>query len=401
MITSELLKKAEQFARGYFKNKISKDFYFHSLAHTEEVVAAAKDLASAYPLSEEEINEIVLSLWFHDLGFSDGWEGHENRSAQIAEAFLKEKTVTTEVIDRIKRFIKVTNQDVQPENIKEEIIKDADTSHIGAKGYLKKLGLLRSEWQSYSKEEFSEKEWLKLNLEFLHKHTYFSSIAQTKYNERKRKNILKIQGTLKNLIEFERDAININDQKDNENLISLPRKSDRGVETMFRVTLRNHNHLSRIADNKANIMLSINAIMLSIVFSSLIPKIDSNAAFMVPTILIIIMCIVCIVFATLSTRPKITSANYTDEKFLERRFNILFFGNFYQLPLDKFEWGINKLMSDEDLLYSSLSKDLYYLGLVLARKYKYLRITYNVFVVGLIVVGISFIIALQFNNPPG
>jgi predicted metal-dependent HD superfamily phosphohydrolase len=399
MITSELLKQAESISRNYFNEKISKEFYFHSLSHTEEVVLAAKILAKAYRLAKNEVNEILLSLWFHDLGFSEGRQDHERRSAQIAEDFLKEHKIPEEVIERIKRFIEVTKQDVQPQNIKEEIIKDADTSHIGNKGYLRKLGLLRSEWQAYSKEDFDEKAWLNLNLEFLHQHSFYSSIAQSKFNERKRKNILKLQGTYKNLINFERNAIDLNNQSENENLLSLPKKADRGVETMFRVTLRNHNHLSQIADNKANIMLSINAIMLSIVFSSLIPKIDSNAAFMVPTILIIIMCIVCIVFATLSTRPKITSANYTDEKFLDKRFNILFFGNFYQLPLDKFEWAIGKLMRDEELLYGSLTKDLYYLGLVLTRKYKYLRITYNVFVVGLIVVGISFIVALQFNNP--
>ncbi len=102
---------------------------------------------------------------------------------------------------------------------------------------------------------------------------------------------------------------------------------------------------------------------------------------------------VSIILATLATRPKITNANYTDEKFLQSKFNILFFGNFYQLPIEKFEWGINYLMNDEKLLYSSLSKDLYYLGLVLAKKYRYLYICYNIFMVGLVIAMIAFIIS--------
>ena len=373
-----------------------KEYFFHSIRHTIEVVQAARELAKTYPLTKSEINEITVSLWFHDLGFSKGWKDHEERSQELAESFLEQEGVSKESIERIKRYIEVTKSHEAPKNIIEEIIKDADTSHIGAQGYLNKLGLLKSEWEGNNKENFTEKEWLKLNLEFLNKHSFYSSIAQTKYNDRKRKNILKLQKQLRGLIAFEKNVIGI-EGEDNEKLALPPKKADRGVETMFRVTHRNHNNLSQIADNKANIMLSINAIMLSIVFSSLIPKIDANPSFKIPAIIIIVVCMICIIFATLSTMPKITKANYSDEKFLEKRFNILFFGNFYQMPLDKFEWGINKLMSDEELLYSSLSKDLYYLGLVLAKKYKYLRITYNVFVVGLVLTGISFIIALQFN----
>ncbi|MDH3648358.1 MAG: DUF5706 domain-containing protein, partial [Saprospiraceae bacterium] len=280
----------------------------------------------------------------------------------------------------------------EPTDIVEEIIRDADTAHIGSKTYLYKLGMLKSEWEHNGHKKYSEKEWLKLNLEFLNTHEFKSPIAQAKFNDRKRKNILKLQNQLAGLIAFEKEAVSM-DGETGENLEFIPKKSERGVETMFRVTLRNHNQLSRIADNKANIMLSINAIMLSIVVSSLTPKLDSNPRLILPTIIIIIVCMISIILATLSTRPKITSANYSDEKFLDNSFNILFFGNFYQLPLDKFEWGINRLMRNEELLYGSLSKDLYYLGLVLAKKYKYLYLCYNIFMVGIFVAAIAFIYA--------
>ncbi len=391
MAQTELVKKAQSFAKDHLVNKIPDVFVFHSAQHTEEVVDAAKDLAKGYPLSKEEMEDMLVALWFHDLGFSEGWEGHEERSASLAKDFCKKHNLSQERIDRIIRYIMATVPDKKPLDLAEEIIRDADTAHIGSKNYLNKLGLLKSEWEHNGHKKFSEKEWLKLNLEFLSKHEFQSSTAQAKYNDRKRKNILKLQKQLTGLLAFEKEAIPID--SDDDELVLLPKKSERGVETMFRVTLRNHNHLSRIADNKANIMLSINAIMLSIVISSLTPKLDANPRLIIPTIIIILVCMISIILATLSTRPKITSANYSDEKFLGKRFNILFFGNFYQLPLDKFEWGISKLMRNEDLLYSSLSKDLYYLGLVLAKKYKYLHLCYNIFMVGLFIAAIAFIYA--------
>lgn len=103
---------------------------------------------------------------------------------------------------------------------------------------------------------------------------------------------------------------------------------------------------------------------------------------------------ISIILAILSIRPKITSAKYSEEDFKNKKFNILFFGNFYQMPIEKFESGIRYLMEDEDLLYSSLSRDLYYLGLVLAKKYKHLNVCYNVFMVGLLIAAASFIISL-------
>ena len=64
--------------------------------------------------------------------------------------------------------------------------------------------------------------------------------------------------------------------------------------------------------------------------------------------------------------------------------NILFFGNFHKCPSKSLEWGMDYLIDNEDPLYLP-TKDLYYLGLVLERKYRLLRITYTVFMIGIVV----------------
>jgi hypothetical protein len=105
---------------------------------------------------------------------------------------------------------------------------------------------------------------------------------------------------------------------------------------------------------------------------------------------------VSIIFAILSTRPKVTTGVFTRQDIEDEKVNLLFFGNFYKMPLEEYEWAVNEMMKDKAYLYNSMIKDLYYLGVVLEKKYRLLRITYNIFMIGIIISVIAFVIA--FNS---
>ena len=109
--------------------------------------------------------------------------------------------------------------------------------------------------------------------------------------------------------------------------------------------------------------------------------------------------VVSMVLSVLATRPNITTGKFTKEDVEERRVNLLFFGNFHQMDLKEYEWALQEMVKDKDYVYSSLTKELYYLGVVLNRKYKILRITYNIFMIGMIISVISFGIAFRFFGP--
>ena len=109
-----------------------------------------------------------------------------------------------------------------------------------------------------------------------------------------------------------------------------------------------------------------------------------------PTALLIITCLGSMIFATLATRPKITEGKLTVEDIKAKKGNLLFFGNFYNMSLPDFQWGLNELIRDTDYLYTSMSRDLYFLGVVLGKKYRYLSFCYNLFMWGLIISMIAF-----------
>jgi hypothetical protein len=68
----------------------------------------------------------------------------------------------------------------------------------------------------------------------------------------------------------------------------------------------------------------------------------------------------------------------------------LFFGNFYRMEVEDYQRAMNQMMKDGEYLYNSMIKDIYFLGTVLAKKYKYLRISYTIFMWGLIIAVVAF-----------
>ena len=169
---------------------------------------------------------------------------------------------------------------------------------------------------------------------------------------------------------------------------------------MFRVTLKNHITLSNIADTKANILLSVNAIIVSLALSNLLPKLDnsSNKHLIIPTIIFVLFTVISMVMSILATRPNVTRGEFSKEDVRNKKVNLLFFGNFHKMALNDFEWAMGEMMKDREYLYGSMTKDLYFLGLVLDRKYKILRRTYSVFMFGIIISVIAFAVAIGIQE---
>jgi len=136
---------------------------------------------------------------------------------------------------------------------------------------------------------------------------------------------------------------------------------------------------------------------MSLALSNLIPKLDnpSNQYLIYPTLVFLIFTIASIILSVLATRPNVTTGEFTRKEIEDKKVNLLFFGNFHKMPLDEYKWAMGELMADKDYIYDTMIKDLYFLGKVLHKKYKILRITYTVFMIGVVSSVISFVIAFN------
>ncbi|MBB4808143.1 putative metal-dependent HD superfamily phosphohydrolase [Chryseobacterium defluvii] len=382
----DILHKAKDYVESLFKDKLSSVYFYHNFIHTTYTVNKAEEIMKNTPVSKEDQEKLLLALWFHDTGYIECAQNHEERGIEILKKFLQNENYPENYINDVSKLILATKIDYKPENLLEKIAKDADCSHFASHDYNDISDGLRKEWELTNVKYFSNDEWNAVNLDFMkNKHTYYTDYAKENWEPLKKKNIRKIEKKL------EKEEEKKEEKKENQDNKKDP-KSDRSVDTLFRVTLNNHTRLSDIADSKANILLSVNAIIISVCLSVLVPKLDTpkNAHLIIPSFLLLLSSVLTIIFAILSTKPNVTKTKFTRQDVADRKVNLLFFGNFHQMLFDDYNNAMRDLIKDRDYIYDSMVKDLYYLGKVLDRKYRLLSLTYKIFMAGIIISVLSF-----------
>ncbi len=299
----------------------------------------------------------------------------------------------------VQQLIKVTHRDVPETTELEKMLVDADMSNLAQDDFMSRAELLRAEWEAALGKTYSNPAWAELQLSFMLSHKFQSDVGKARYKEQFKANIKEQRDALKKL---EKKA-----KKKEQELNGTFAEGKRGVETMFRTMYSNHITLSQMADNKANMMVSLNAVILSILItylgaksSALGPAFTNNPVLAVPMGLLVATALGSVTTAILSAQPDVTSFKWlkrSPQVATNRRVNLLFFGQFTKLSLDNFQSGMHGLMRDSEGLYSNMVTDLYYLGEVLDRKYNLLRTSYTIFMVGLILTALSFGIVLAYK----
>ncbi len=128
-----------------------------------------------------------------------------------------------------------------------------------------------------------------------------------------------------------------------------------------------------MADTKANIMISVNAIIISVLLIvyccanwKIIPTSSSP-----PIIFLTTSVTTHCIFRVPATRPNVTGGRFTRPGHPRAKNpNLLFFGNFHQMSYQEYEEGMETIMKKGDYLYSNMIHDIYNLGVVLGRKYR-------------------------------
>ncbi len=379
-----------------FQQKLPAWAVYHNLLHTQQTVEAAEELADGCKLAKSDTEIVLLSAWFHDAGYVDAVDGHEEKSMEIATKFLGEKNYPIERIEIVTNCIRATKIPQSPKTLLEEIVCDADVSHLGKKRFFGRSDLLRMEMELRTGSMFTDLEWIQRNVDFASASRFFTPYARREWEGRRQKNLVALQEMSRSLqAQAEETTMTIREKR-NKAAAKQEREQrpERGIETMFRVVPKNHLDLTALADHKASILIGTTGTIMAIVFSVLVSKLDTHSHLVLPTIILLAVCLVTMIFSILATRPLVTTGTFTREDINQRKVNLLFFGNFHRSSLEDFDWGMREMMNDRDYLYGSMIKDLYFLGKVLGVKYRYLRIAYTVFMWGLIVSVIAYTLAM-------
>jgi len=394
MDKNKIYKEIEEYVTGLFEQKHEATLVFHNLEHTQHVVKHTKEIAGHYKVSENEMLILFAAAWFHDTGhlYTEPSK-HEPMSVEVMKKFMKDKVEDQQTIDAIAGCIMATKMPRNPQTLLEEIICDADTYHLGTKDF-KKTNKQAFEESSLRLNESDPVKFNEATIEMLQTHRFYTSYCRELLDKRKKKNLKKLKEKTSEREQNEQPKVGTLSglEKDKSGLMS------KGIQTMLRLTSENHLKLSELADHKANILISVNGIIISVILSVLLRKLQEDPSLTIPTIIFLLVAVTTIVISILSTRPKMGGGEFTLEDIKEKKTNLLFFGNFYKATYEQYNAAMREMMLDTDYLYGSLIKDIYYLGAVLGYKYKLIRLAYNIFMIGIIVSVLAFGIAAYFSQ---
>jgi predicted metal-dependent HD superfamily phosphohydrolase len=399
---TQLLEKVKQYVLGFFTLHPDEKIFYHNLEHTEDVVRAASLLTAYYKLDDEDSFAVLCAAWFHDIGYYNGAaDAHEQRGAEQAEEFLRNNKVSELLIAKVRGCIQATRMPQSPHSLIEQIVCDADLSHLGTESFNKRNKLLRKEVEAREGRQISKEAWRLSSIRFLEEYQYHTDYAKQLYNKTKTANAEVLKQKVFDKNETGEKGIDVSGTSQEPGKPEITKKRqdnrpDRGIETMFRVSSSNHQRLSDMADNKAHIMITTTSIIISVLLSVLIRKLEDNAYLIFPTTLLLAVCVITLVFCILATRPSVPSGVFTNEDIESKKVNLLFFGNFYKMSFDDYLKGMKKMMNDREFLYDSLTRDVYSQGIVLGHKYRLLRTGYNIFMYGIVASVIAFVIATVF-----
>ncbi len=375
-----MLKEIEKYVSDLLVRESSEKLTYHTIDHTRRVVKNAEYLGVCEKLNKDEMNILLASAWFHDTGYIKKYQGHEKESVAIAMSFLKPKGIDKDILDLISKSILATTFPHHPTQKIDEILCDADFMHMGTADYFEHAEKLRQELKNAGIRKLNKLKFKKESVQLFKNHAFNTGYCLGEITETKNKNLQRLEKSIA--------------KREQKNKIASEKRLrySRGVDSMFKLTARNQINLSSIADNKSNILISLNGIIISLGLVGLASKFKENPAIVLPTVIFIVFSLSTIILAILSTRPNISSGKFTKTDIKQKRVNLLFFGNFFKMKLDEYEWAIREMINNDQYLYSTMTKDQYSLGIVLAKKYRLLRWAFNVFMLGLVISVIAFLL---------
>ncbi len=396
--SSDIVQAAQEYVLQAFNEKVENKLLYHNYQRTVQIVELVETIGANATTETLEIAKVAA--WFQGIGYLEDFRNYEIKSTHRASNFLKNKSYPEPKIDRVANAILNARRGGRPMSSVDEIVTDAIMAFDFADGFFEKNPLRRLEQELLSGENIGSIEWEQVQMNQLLEATFYTAVAKVKFEPVVARNIL----TQKQVAEKGRAKAFQNIDDDEENKLrkyqNIEKKIPRsGIQTFFRSSFRSHIHLSMIADNKANIMISVNAIVISLLISVLTYQDITTTApqILLPVVTFLITGMTSLVFAVLAVRPKVTQLNTSETAKEDYKKNIVFFGNFVNLELEEYEEAMDAMFRDGELMYGNMTRDLYFLGKVLDKKYRYLTHSYNIFMVGFVATVLIFLFSIFLN----
>jgi len=230
-------------------------------------------------------------------------------------------------------------------------------------------------------------------------HQFYTKEIEKKLKDKKAVLLLELDKRAKK-IDKKKDALlqtELNIDKDHlkelkKKLKKVEGRPDRGIETLFRLASRNLYTRAKILDSKSGLLISINAIILSLLMGKLVSEIHHDFLLIIPILTCALVNLLCIAFGVNASMPIVPSNDFSRENVLNKKAQLLNFDNYYDVGIEDYQWAIRQTLEDEEYLYNNIVWDIHTMGVRIHDKYQKLRTGYLIFFYGLIIVSVLFLV---------
>lgn len=393
--SERILAEAKEHIFELFKKQANTRLVYHNYELTHQFLAIIEAIAKETKASEAAKELTFLAGIFSFTGYLTNYARATETSMQEAEQFLAARNYSKAKTEKIKDLIRLLANQKTPVTPEQELFNDAYNALKYGETYAAKTPLLLLEQELMQHRNMSKEQWTSLQLQELLGVKFYTSFGKQRFESLIANNILSVK---KQVDKYQRKGSIIIEEPKTLGIFeelegAVP---NRAIQTYLRTNYRNHINLSAIADNKANIMISVNAILLSVLISLLSYKnmAETNPMVLMAFFIFFTTGLTSLIFAVLSARPKVTMVNKNITDIHELKKNMVFFGSYVHLDLAQYEQAVDAMFRDGALIYGNMARDIYFLGKVLDKKYRYLTNSYNIFMVGFAATAITLAIAL-------
>ena len=389
---SEIVEKALEYAAPFFQS--DRNLVYHNYQFCISLCNRIGEIAQQERnIPQEQTEEAKLASIFYTVGIAQNRSDAAQTALSLWSQYAAKESINSDtaqnVIAALNSFFLTEEKKTAAQKLLADGIHVQTYAHLDAS----QTSLYKMEALSFEPTEISNLEWNTRQHEAIQEVNFFYPYTELQYKPILNQQLLDYTQKIKR---NKRNGPKAWEHEKLRNFQNLERRlPNDATQTFFRANFRNHINLSAIADQKANIMISVNAIMISVLISILSYRniTETNPMIIVPVVIFLMTGLTSLICAVLSARPKVTRINKSNMPLEEVQKNIVFFGNFVHLDLDKFEEAVDAMFRDSELIYGNMVRDLYFLGKVLDEKYRYLSISYNVFMIGFVVTVLTFMIA--------
>lgn len=388
----------EQLQVDYDENAEWRIHYpYHTPTQMGVELSVAQEIMQYEPLTKDEKIGIILTIPIRYLCLYNGYSPNSKECYELVTQTVEGVENKGPVSEIILSNLSGSN-DAEQHHLPEMIFKDVQQIAV--------LSTIDDKYHEYKKELevfynghiTDELLMLKLKQKF-DTCNFYSLYGSRQYGSLLDDRIKWAKNTNK-VLDLKRDKFLMKELAIDENQLKFFRKKidkyektpDRGIETWFRLASRNLYTRRQILDNKSNILLTINAIIISVTVGTLFPLVAESWSLILPVVCILITNLLSIAFAILASRPgKPKKATALD--FSKAIKGLMTFDDFHFLNEKSYLTMVQQMLSNKDMLYPTIIHDIYSLGVELNDKYKFIRLSYDVFLGGIIISVIVFIIS--------